>query len=814
MATDTKLEASGQVTSRGGPPGLRQLWQVPAFLTGVLAVLGVVASIPYLHEPGLRLLDHDLAAIRKALDRPGAPGEDVLARAERALARTEQNPERVGEAHFLLGSVQERLADQAPAARAALDRQKALAHLEQAEKLGVPPGDRLKLTYRLGKVSAQIGQDPARVIEYLSRSIAPAADDPAQGYRLLAQAYLDLPAPNLEAAYEAGLKLLALPIDSEEVLGPARLLCGDILLRQRRPVEALKMLTSVGDRAPRPVQTRARYLQGVCCQQLNLWDRAIPAWQAVLRDPGTAAGDRGQILYYLGLCYRNLEQPDEAAAARAWAEAVRAGGDSGRAAALCVGELHMFAGCAGKALEAFARALDGLSDPGDYQSPLIPLDKARDKIEYACHYFTKGREFDSALRLALLYKKIALPGVAANLEGQAAEGWARELEAEPRPGDAAARRREQQVRSLFVRAGGAFQEAAATRLPGDQPRVLWQSASCFLRGGDYPRAAAMLEKFVACGVADEWRGEGWFTLAEARLVLGQKEPARLAHWKDQARKAYYKAIEYPGQFAHRARYQLARAELEAKAGSASEERSHLDQAEALLRQNLEPKLANLAPDAYEKSLFELAGLLFRRRQFDKAQLRYQEAVDRYPDNPRVRHARQQLAECFRQLAYQEISYLNSPDVKADAQIYHRRRKDFWLERAEQHYQKLADDLEKLAAAGKLPADGQAVLSRSLFAVADCRFEQGEYEEALRRFKLLAQRYAQRPECLIAYQNVWRCAGVLRRTDDARDALDKALAALKELPDDAFTGPQATSREEWQKWIDSRRAQLPGPARKQ
>src|SRR5262249_33118202 len=147
--------------------------------------------------------------------------------------------------------------------------------------------------YRLGKVWAQTGQGPARVIEYLSRSVAEAADDPAEGYRLLAEASMALPAPNLEAAYDAGLKLLALPTDNEEVLGPARLLCGDILLRQKRPGEALKMLENIGGRAPRPVLVRARYLQGVCCQELNLWDKAIPVWQAVLHQPGAAPGGRG-----------------------------------------------------------------------------------------------------------------------------------------------------------------------------------------------------------------------------------------------------------------------------------------------------------------------------------------------------------------------------------------------------------------------------------------------------------------------------------------------------------------------------------------
>jgi tetratricopeptide (TPR) repeat protein len=232
----------------------------------------------------------------------------------------------------------------------------------------------------------------------------------------------------------------------------------------------------------------------------------------------------------------------------------------------------------------------------------------------------------------------------------------------------------------------------------------------------------------------------------------------------------------------------------------------------LLRQNLDAKVAVLAGDAYEKSLFQLGSLLFKRRSYDLAQLRLQEAVDRYPANPNILSARERLAESFHQLAYREINSLNSQDLKDGAQLEHRRRKDDYLDKAVASYEKLADDLGRLEKAGKLPESARAILTRALFALADCRFEKGEYEEAFRQSKGLAQRYAGRVESLIAYQNVWRCAGAKGWTDEARAALAKAQAALKALPDEAFQGAQAMSRKDWQNWIDNRAALVGPPGR--
>jgi tetratricopeptide (TPR) repeat protein len=807
--------------SRGRPP-LSQLWQVPAFLAGLAAVAAIVATTPFRHGPRQGEMERDLAAIRRALDGPGAAVERVVALAERVLARTDHEPARAGEVHFLLGSIYQRLAEMAPTGRAGALRDRALAHLVQAEQRGVPTTDRARLAYRLGKAWFLTGRAWQRAIRYLEPSVAEAADDPADGYRMLSQAYLHLPKPDLKGAYSASLKLLALPTDDEEVLGPARLTCGDIFLEQKKPAEALKMLETITSRAPAAVLARARYLQGLCCKELGAWDRAIPYWQEVLRDQRQAAARRSRVLYYLGQCYQHLDQADEAA--KAWKQAMERRDENAQAAALCLAELYLAISPAGNlsnptaALECYRRALARVTSPETYQNSFIDLNRARQRIGWACDMFRQYRDFESALELASLYRAIALPGAAEELQGRAAQDWARVLEVEPRPTrnpDATAW--DEKIRSLYEKAGAAF-EAAGGGLPAaDQPRVLWASAGCFLRGHRYERAATVLEQYVRRpGVPESRCGEGWVTLAETQLLLGRK---------DRALEAYHKAIEYRGPCAFRARYQLALAEAEFKSPDAEEVKRHLRQAEALLKQNLDAVAGfESSRDVREQSQFLLGKLLFQQRAYFKAKLALETAVDQYPNNPEIFLARERLADCFRRMADESIERINNPEIKGEAQIYHRQQKNQNLEQAAGQYLKLADDLDRRRTANGLTLGDQALLRRVVFAAADCRFDQDNMtNEAYQLFKALAEkRYAGRVESLAAYQNMWRCACRMDQPETARAAARDAWLALEKLPDtelgllteNVFRGsPGPLSRADWKKWLTWMGDQLPRPAGK-
>ena len=91
LAASAGLLAIG---SRSAAPG--QLWQVPTFLAGMLALCTVWAVRPLWHQFGPHGLDHDLVLLRRSLDEPHVDLQEVLARAAKALGRAEQYPRRPG----------------------------------------------------------------------------------------------------------------------------------------------------------------------------------------------------------------------------------------------------------------------------------------------------------------------------------------------------------------------------------------------------------------------------------------------------------------------------------------------------------------------------------------------------------------------------------------------------------------------------------------------------------------------------------------------------------------------------------------------
>ena len=114
----------------------------------------------------------------------------------------------------------------------------------------------------------------------------------------------------------------------------------------------------------------------------------------------------------------------------------------------------------------------------------------------------------------------------------------------------------------------------------------------------------VLERFVAlANVSAEKLGEAWYVRGEAFRAL---------HNLVAAQADYRHCIKFPGPFAYRARYQLAVAEIE---------QNNLDEADAILTQNLELMDTAVEPDrtAYEMSLQALANLYLQRR--DDAPLR-------------------------------------------------------------------------------------------------------------------------------------------------------------------------------------------------
>ena len=90
---------------------------------------------------------------------------------------------------------------------------------------------------------------------------------------------------------------------------------------------------------------------------------------------------------------------------------------------------------------------------------------------------------------------------------------------------------------------------------------------------------------------------------------------------------------------------------------------------------------------------------------------------------------------------------------------------------------------------------------SHFYRADCCYDLGNYEEAIRLYDAAAFRYQDDPSALSAYVQIVNSYCALGKFDDAKTANERAKVLLKRIPPDAFAdGSFAMPKEYWQEWL--------------
>src|SRR5262249_19810526 len=197
-----------------------------------------------------------------------------------------------------------------------------------------------------------------------------------------------------------------------------------------------------------------------------------------------------------------------------------------------------------------------------------------------------------------VYRKLAEPGRADQLGGEIAEAWAHALAA-PEPSPEAIE---------HYRDAGELYKSAATSDPPHEAKWLSHSAECFQAANEDARALEALRRLLELETVPEQRGRDWFLVGQACQAL---------HDEVAARTAYLKCIEYPGNWAFRARLEVARA---------SAVSNQVEDACSVLRQSLELMRGSGPDDIYEKTLINLGDLEMRRGDYRLSAYRYEEAV--------------------------------------------------------------------------------------------------------------------------------------------------------------------------------------------
>jgi tetratricopeptide (TPR) repeat protein len=784
-----------------------QLWQVPTFLLGVLALLFVAANSRLLRESASAQFRAELAQLRQTLDAKEGKLNPWLEKCPRLLAEAERYRALSGEAYFLMGSLHWRLSEEGPSDQAQSQRSRAEEYFEKALAQGVADGDQGQLKFRLGMVLHRQGQEVTRAVELMKEGLNLGADA-VRGSEFLLQAILKQNNPNLDEALKICKQWLERCTDNEEALTRARLTHGELLMRCQRWQDALHTLERVGRSAAKEAQVKSLYLRARCCEaEGHMWRQAQKIWEDLLKEPDLVPGGKGRILYSLGLCMLNNDVSDLPSALNYWNQVAALGGEEAQAALLRIGEAQLTAGNIEPALRSWSEALSPVQKPADFHNAYVPQEQARDMIETAWP-MAMDKNYESAIKLADLYERLAQPPKADLYRAQA---WAARAQKTAGP-DAA---------QFFEKSARAYERAASSSPVSEQAELFWRSAGCFQQARQPVQAVRVLERFVKLDNDKSRLAQGWLALAEAHL--GAKN-------NDKARQAFIHCIDIPGTpSADRARYRLAQQEkslvnydtrgLDEAAIIAQQDKnmSQLIKAVDWLKQ-ISPRSPNQA--AYEDALFLHGALLVQMEKYDWAEVKLDEAIKRHPRHPSSWQARADLADCCLKEAEQLANKEKESSTDGLREKYRHMRLEK-LELAQTTYESLADDLKQKAPFEPLSPEHFELLRLALFGRADVLVDLGRIEEAVLRYQKLQGDYRgeDRPEveCLFACERLWRCIlRVPQGTKTAqelqqamRKSLEIAEADLRQMDAnlDCFKGRDIWNKERWQQWINETREQL-------
>jgi tetratricopeptide (TPR) repeat protein len=218
----------------------------------------------------------------------------------------------------------------------------------------------------------------------------------------------------------------------------------------------------------------------------------------------------------------------------------------------------------------------------------------------------------------------------------------------------------------------------------------------------------------------------------------------------------------------------------------------------------------IRPEAqeYRDALFALGDLYIRTGQYEKAIGRFEEALNRYPEDRRADRVAFLMADAYRRSAAQIREDLKDPkqvaykdDLKARHQERLKRAEELFAEVIERYRNRPADSLSDL---------DRESLKLSYFYRADAIYDRSyisepadlePYVQALQRYDEAAWLYQHEPVAMSAYVQMVNCHLRMGNINEARRALQRAEWALRNIPEDRFDGTlPGRSRAFWEQYL--------------
>lgn len=362
-----------------------------------------------------------------------------------------------------------------------------------------------------------------------------------------------------------------------------------------------------------------------------------------------------------------------------------------------------------------------------------------------------------------------------------------------------------QVRRHLIRAASYLRQFAERMVVEDREqygRALWRAADAFDRAGDTEEAIRAFQEYIESFPDEPSRAEARFRLAQARQARGELgEAARLYRTLIEDRSD--PAAREVGEFADRSVIALARTLL------ADNDPENDREAERLLLGAMSGREVGFPEsEQFREALLELGLMYYRAGRHPEAIARLEEALERYPEDPRAVRVRFRLADAMR-LSAREASALLQTELTPT------RRREVEALRAERLagaiaiFRRVRDELEATDPRRRSILDEEYLRNAHYFLGA-CAFDRGDFRAAIEAYDAARERYPRDPASLVAMVQIVSAYMELGEFDRARTANERARLFYQSLPADVWNDPYLPmGRQEWQRWLDSMTALYAG-----
>jgi tetratricopeptide (TPR) repeat protein len=778
---------------------LSQLWQLPLLIVSI--ALFIFAGYLFINPGPGATIDQKIAVARHYLDadRPDAAWQQLV-----RILDTEKPPKgKEAQIHLMLAESLENLQTQEKISIPA-NHERIVEQTEIALDMGAIPD--ATVHRRLADSDAALGRND-EAIEHYRQAIAMDSAHALSLYRKLIELQIgEQDLANADISLDEYLRRPELT-DAERAWALGQR--AGILIEQHKFAEARKLLNDALRLDSDPENQGAfNYQLGYCAfveGESDDAERYLRLARDELRVKHPLDADAG---YYLGRIY---QERGDAATAMSFYESVLESHPESPIAPLA------------KLGRGICRLMENDVDAGlsDLHDLTIEMQRhsalEKDKAEALAGLHTAEDmvvdrdDYQSGLEILALEQTLdpkPHPGFYARL-GRVYEKRADQLEETiPDAGAADQIRRTQQVRDMRSKAGDAYiiySRALTTEDDAGYADALWHGVDLYDHAGNLPAVISTLDLFVAERPLDRLAPDALLRLGEACQAAGLFDKAIDAYQRN--------ALFYPNSLAaSKSAVPLAQAYI-------AKGPDFYGKAEKTLLSVVEnnPRVDPSAEE-FRQSLHDLALLYYRTGRYEEAVARAQELTDRYPGNEQTPQMVFVMADSYRKSATLLDMKLASaqsagspgapgapitagasapPGGAVDLAEVVAAKRDR-LSKARALYDQAIDLYRNNGAPTDLDKLDQKL---AYFYRADCMYDLGNYEEAIKLYDSAAFSYQNDPSSVAAYVQIVNSYIALGKPDQAKAANNRAKWMLQHMPAEAFQDDSfSMPKKYWDQWL--------------